>query len=267
VGPEMSTELTPRVDVLGVGVSAIDMAGAVDLVTRWVERRESHYVCVTGVHGVMESVRDPHLRQIHNSSGMTTPDGMPMVWSAKWAGADQVSRVSGPDLMFELAARASERGWTSYFYGGKAGVPELLAERLEDRYPGFLTVGTFSPPFGTISPAEDAQIVDAINEVRPNLVWVGLSTPKQERWMASHIERLNGSVLLGVGAAFDINAGLVRRAPQWMQRTGLEWLFRLGTEPRRLWRRYLRNNPAFATRVIFNPPKMRLADASVTDSH
>jgi N-acetylglucosaminyldiphosphoundecaprenol N-acetyl-beta-D-mannosaminyltransferase len=158
--------------------------------------------------------------------------------------------------MLELSAQAVEKGWTSYFYGGGVGVPDLLADRLAERFPGFRTVGTHSPPFRELSLEEDQAIVEAINLADPDLVWVGLSTPKQERWMASHINRLDALVLLGVGAAFDINTGLVRRAPQWMQRSGLEWLFRLGTEPRRLWRRYLRNNPAFAARILLRPPSL-----------
>ena len=246
----------PSVDVLGVGISAIDMEMALAEITTWVESRESHYVCVTGVHGVMESVRDSDLRRIHNSSGLTTPDGMPMVWCAHWAGARHVRRVSGPDLMAALSARAAEQGWTSYFYGGAPHVAELLADRLAEQFPGFRTVGTYSPPFRKLSPQEDETIIEAIESTQPDLVWVGLGTPKQERWMASHVGKLNAPVLLGVGAAFDINAGLVRRAPNWMQQSGMEWLFRLGTEPGRLWRRYLRNNPAFAARVLLRPPAL-----------
>ena len=261
----MPAQRIPRVDVLGVGISAIDMEMALAEITTWVESREPHYVCVTGVHGVMESVRDPALRRIHNASGLTTPDGMPMVWCAHRAGARQVRRVYGPDLMLALSARAAEQGWTSYFYGGGAGVPERLASRLQERFPDFRTVGTHSPPFRELSPEEDEAIIEAINRTRPDLVWVGLSTPKQERWMAAHINRLNASVLLGVGAAFDINAGLVRQAPSWMQRSGLEWLFRLGTEPRRLWRRYLRNNPVFAARVLLRRPVL-MENGSINDT-
>lgn len=246
----------PRVDVLGVGISAIDMQMAVDEIRRWIENRDQQYVCVTGVHGVMESVRDPELRRIHNEAGLTTPDGMPMVWCAHSAGAEHTQRVSGPDLMMVLAERAVEEGWTSYFYGGKEGVAELLAQRLTDRFPGFRTVGTHSPPFHELGAEQAHQISEQINSANPDIVWVGLSTPKQERWMARNIKSLNAPVLLGVGAAFDINAGLVRRAPAWMQKSGLEWIYRLMTEPRRLWRRYLRNNPSFLFRILLNPPRV-----------
>ena len=136
-----------RVDVLGVGISVVDMRRAVDAIAGWVETGRHRYVCVTGVHGVMESQRDIALRAIHNSSGMTVPDGMPMVWAGRWCGADGIGRVRGPDLMLAVLAEAERRGWRSYFYGGKEGVPELLADRLAVRFPDLLVVGTHSPPF------------------------------------------------------------------------------------------------------------------------
>ncbi len=247
----------PRVDVLGVRVSAVDMGQALAEITRWVEDGEQHYVCVTGVHGVMESQRDLELLRIHNRSGLTTPDGMPMVWAGHWAGARDMRRVCGPDLMLALCERAAERGWSSYFYGASGGVPERLAERLTRRFPGLKVVGHLSPPFRPLTVQEDDAEVRRINEARPALLWVGLSTPKQERWMAAHIDRLSATVLLGVGAAFDINAGLLPRAPQWMQRTGLEWFYRLLREPRRLWRRYLRNNPSFVFHILRRRPVLR----------
>ena len=252
----MAVQPIPRVDILGTEVSAINMEIALAEIACWIDSREQHYVCVTGVHGVMESVRDPELRRIHNASGLTTPDGMPLVWCAHWSGARHVRRVYGPDLMLQLAAMAADKGWTSFFYGGNEGVPELLAETLTDRFPRFRTAGTHSPPFRDLTPEEDEAVIENINAAAPDLVWVGLSTPKQERWMASHFRKLNVPVLLGVGAAFDINADLIRQAPDWMQNSGLEWLFRLVTEPRRLWRRYLRNNPAFVARLLFRPPTL-----------
>jgi N-acetylglucosaminyldiphosphoundecaprenol N-acetyl-beta-D-mannosaminyltransferase len=246
----------PRVDVLGVHVSAIDMAQAVAEVARWIDDGERHYVCVTGVHGVMESQRDPNLAHIHNTSGLTTPDGMPMVWAGHRAGARHMTRVYGPDLMLELCAMAAERGWSSYFYGGRESVAELLAERLATRFPGLKVVGTWSPPFRPLTPEEDAEVVERINEARPDLVWVGLSTPKQERWMAAHVGRLNAAALLGVGAAFDIHAGLLPQAPPLLQRSGLEWSYRLLREPKRLWRRYLQSNPRFVAAIVRRPPRL-----------
>lgn len=245
-----------RVDVLGVHVNAIDMDAAVREISRWIDEGVRSYVCVTGVHGVMESQSDDRLRDIHNRSGLTTPDGMPMVWSARFAGAREASRVYGPDLMLALAEVASERGWRFFFYGGKEGVPERLAERLTRRYPGLRVDGWHSPPFRPLTPEEDRAIIDRINALDPHVVWVGLSTPKQERWMSEHRDRLHAPALLGVGAAFDIHAGVLPQAPGWMQRAGLEWLYRLIREPRRLWRRYLRNNPRFVLRILRSPPKL-----------
>jgi N-acetylglucosaminyldiphosphoundecaprenol N-acetyl-beta-D-mannosaminyltransferase len=252
--------LTPgirRVDVLGVGISAVNMTMALDEISRWIEIREQHYVCVTGVHGVMESQRDPELMAIHNASGLTTPDGMPMVWAGRRAGADWMSRVYGPDLMLAVLERAAERGWSSFLYGGKEGVPELLAARLADQIPALKIAGSYSPPFRSLTAEEDDEIVARINASGADLVWVGLSTPKQERWMAAHLGRVKAPAMLGVGAAFDFHAGLVPQAPPWMQERSLEWFYRLTKEPRRLWKRYLRNNPAFLARIVSSPPRLR----------
>jgi N-acetylglucosaminyldiphosphoundecaprenol N-acetyl-beta-D-mannosaminyltransferase len=248
--------MIPRVEILGVGISAVDMQGAVAEITRWIREGDRRYVCVTGVHGVMESQRDPSLKDIHNRSGLTTPDGMPTVWLSRWAGAKNTSRVYGPDLMATICGVGAAEGWKMYFYGSSPGVPEEVGRRLQERYPGLEVVGTWSPPFRPLSPAEDASAVQAINDAKPDVVWVGLSTPKQERWMAAHRESLEASVLIGVGAAFDQCAGLIRRAPSWMQRSGLEWAFRLIEEPRRLWRRYFDAIPRFIVANLFHPPRL-----------
>jgi N-acetylglucosaminyldiphosphoundecaprenol N-acetyl-beta-D-mannosaminyltransferase len=241
---------TSGVDVLGVRVSAVNMAQALDRIETWIRSRDRHYVCVTGVHGVMESTRDAALRRIHNEAGMVTPDGMPLVWLARHAGHPHVERVYGPDLMLECCRESRARGFRHYFYGGGEGVADRLAARLEARFPGLRVVGTCTPPFRNLTTNEDAETVARINAAGPDIIWVGLSTPKQERWMHAHVGRLHAPVLIGVGAAFDFHAGLKRQAPRWMQRSGLEWSFRLLSEPRRLWRRYLRNNPAFVWAVL-----------------
>jgi N-acetylglucosaminyldiphosphoundecaprenol N-acetyl-beta-D-mannosaminyltransferase len=251
------SQAIPRVDVLGVGISAVTMDRTVHEITTWIDHGLQHYVCVTGVHGVMEAQRDPALLRIHNESGLTTPDGMPLVWASRWAGARYVERVYGPDLMLELCAEAAKRGWRSFFYGGKEGVGARLAQRLQARFPGLIVAGTYSPPFRELTVQEDEEVVKRINAAQPHLVWVGLSTPKQERWMAAHIGRVSAPVLLGVGAAFDIHAGLLPQAPLWMQRSGTEWLYRLRREPRRLWRRYLYNNPRFAAAILMRPPSLQ----------
>lgn len=245
----------PRVDVLGVTVSAITMEIAVREIAGWIADGRQHYVCVTGVHGVMEAQRDPALLRIHNESGLTTPDGMPLVWAARWAGA-HVSRVYGPDLMLKLCALAAQRGWRSFFYGGKPGVAQLLAQRLAARFPGMVVAGVYSPPFGELTPEQDTGVVEQINTAGPDIVWVGLGTPKQERWMAAHTGRVLAPALIGVGAAFDIHAGLSPQAPRWIRHSGTEWLYRLAHEPRRLWRRYLCNNPAFLIALARRPPRI-----------
>lgn len=240
----------PRVNVLGVGVSATTMERTLDMIGHWIGERDARYVCVSGVHGVMESQRDDGLRRIHNQAGLVTPDGMPLVWISRLRGYGPVERVYGPDLMLACCARSETRGYRHFFYGGNNGVPELLAERLLRRFPGLTVAGCYSPPFRPLSAEEDEAIVRRINEARPDIVWVGLSTPKQERWMHAHRGRVEAPVMIGVGAAFDFHAGLKRQAPPWMQRNGLEWLFRLLMEPRRLWRRYLVNNPLFVASVL-----------------
>jgi N-acetylglucosaminyldiphosphoundecaprenol N-acetyl-beta-D-mannosaminyltransferase len=246
----------PRVDVLGVRISCLTLESSVAQVASWVAGGEHHYVCVTGVHGVMESQRDAELKRIHNASGMTTPDGMPMVWCAHLTGQRYVSRVYGPDLMLAVLSRASGEGWGSFFYGGGPGTAEQLAWRLKDRFPDLIVAGTFTPPFRDLTPEEDLDVVERINSSGAHLVWVGLGTPKQERWMASNVHRLQANALFGVGAAFDIHAGTLAQAPAWMRRSGLEWSYRLAREPRRLWRRYLRNNPAFVIRLMCRPPRV-----------
>ena len=236
---------SPLVNVLGVGVHQTNLRETLGYIDRCITNRESCYICVTGVHGIMESQRDEELRRIHNAAGMVVPDGMPLVWLSCLNGHADVERVYGPDLMLASCDFSLLRSYRHYLYGGAEGVAQKLAERLRERFPGICIVGCCSPPFRPLTKEEDDELVQKINTARPDFVWVGLGTPKQERWMAAHIDRIQASVLIGVGAAFDFHAGVKRQAPPWMQRSGLEWLFRLVTEPRRLAGRYLVNNPRF----------------------
>lgn len=235
----------PRTDVLGLGVSAVDPAMTVRTIGQWIAGGARQYVCVTGVHGVMESQQDAELLEIHARAGLVVPDGMPLVWLSHLAGRAQVRRVYGPDLMLNACAQSVAHGWRHYFFGGMPGVAEHLASVLSARFPGLVVAGTGCPPFASRSDEEFAAELATIEATRPDIVWVGMSTPKQERWMARARPHLSAPVLLAVGAAFDFNAGLKRQAPRWMQGAGLEWLFRLATEPRRLGRRYLVNNSRF----------------------
>ena len=240
----------PRENILGVGISAINMPMVLKVIDGWIHSRDRHYICVTGVHGVMESQRDEGLRSIHNAAGLVTPDGMPLVWLSRLRGQRHVDRIYGPDLMLALCNHSVAQGYRHFLYGGATGVPEILGQNLRDRFAGIKIVGMFSPPFRPLTTEEDAHVVHMINASNPDIVWVGLSTPKQERWMAEHVMKLDAPVLIGVGAAFDFIAGLKKQAPYWMQRSGLEWFFRLITEPRRLWRRYLINNPLFVWLIL-----------------
>jgi N-acetylglucosaminyldiphosphoundecaprenol N-acetyl-beta-D-mannosaminyltransferase len=193
----------------------------------------------------MESQRDPHLKRIHNAAGMVTPDGMPMVWANRFAGNSHVSRVYGPDLMAEICKLGIQKNHKHFLYGGGDGVAEKLAEKLRENFPGIQIVGTYTPPFRALTDEEDQQIVQKINDSGADIVWVGLSTPKQEHWMSRHLNRIHSPVMIGVGAAFDFHAGLKSQAPRWMRKSGLEWFYRMLTEPRRLWKRYCKNNPLF----------------------
>ena len=262
----MTAIATSFVNVLGVKVSAIDIPTGLDIINSWVQAGEQNYVTITGVHGVMESQRNPSIRQIHNRAGLVTPDGMPLVWVSHLRGFKQVKRVYGPDLMLALCGVSATHGYRHFFYGGGDGVGDLLAERLHALYPNLQVVGTYSPPFRPLTADEDQAIVDQINQAKPDIVWVGLSTPKQELWMSSHLGRLNAPVMIGVGAAFDFHAGLKRQAPPWMQQRGLEWLFRLVTEPRRLWKRYFLNNPSFIALIIMQELGLRHYEVSGTEA-
>jgi N-acetylglucosaminyldiphosphoundecaprenol N-acetyl-beta-D-mannosaminyltransferase len=240
----------PRTDVLGVPVSAVNLKTAVDIIADWIRLRERHYVCVTGVHGVMESRRDEDLRRIHTEAGMVTPDGMPMVWLLKMAGHRHSDRVYGPDLMLAMFALGVEHGIRHFLYGSTLGTIAKLKDKLLNLYPDAQIVGFHSPPIRPVGAAEDDAVCQMIDDSGADIIWVGLSTPKQEVWMARHRDRLRCPVLIGVGAAFDMHAGVVRQAPRIIQRSGFEWLFRLMLEPRRLGRRYLRNNPAFIASIL-----------------
>jgi N-acetylglucosaminyldiphosphoundecaprenol N-acetyl-beta-D-mannosaminyltransferase len=235
----------PYANVLGVKISAVNMSLALDTIERWVMNREQHYVTVTGVHGVIESQHDEEIRRIHNQAGMVTPDGMPRVWMNHWQGNKHVSRVYGPDLMLAVCEASKEKGYKHFFYGGAEGVPELLKQKLTERFPHLQVVGTYSPPFRPLTSEEDAEVCKMIDDSGADIVWVGLSTPKQEKWMSAHVGKFKAPVMVGVGAAFDFHTDRKKQAPIWMQKRGLEWFYRLATEPRRLGKRYLINNPLF----------------------
>ena len=235
----------PCFRVLGVHVHAVQIADVVARMERWIaERAGCHLIAVTGMHGVAEAQHDPSFKRILNSADMVVPDGMPLVWLGRWGGHALERRVYGPELMQAFCQTTGPK-YRHFFYGGAPGVPERLAEILQQRY-GLRVAGTYSPPFEVLTTEEDNRIAEMIHVATPDVLWVGLSTPKQERWMDEHKDKFRVPVMVGVGAAFDFNSGRVRQAPTWMRENGLEWLFRLTQEPRRLWRRYLVYGSEFA---------------------
>jgi N-acetylglucosaminyldiphosphoundecaprenol N-acetyl-beta-D-mannosaminyltransferase len=250
--PDASPRLIPlaaptknRANVLGVGVHAIDLPSAASIIEMAVREKTKGYVCVTGVHGVMEAQRDREFRDILNRALLVTPDGMPTVWVGRMQGNSTMKRVFGPDLMLEVCRRSAGTGIRHFLYGGNPGIAGELADRLRRRFPGIKVVGTFTPPFRPLEPSEQFAFERQLETAVPDIVWVGLSTPKQEKFMAANFRRLSCTVMVGVGAAFDIHTGRVKDAPQWIKGAGLQWAHRLYQEPRRLWKRYLVNNSAF----------------------
>lgn len=236
----------PRYNVLGLGVSALTLTIARDLVLSSRAHDKAGYICLATAHGVTEAQRDPELRAAYDGAWLITPDGMPLVW----LGPPGVERVYGPDLMLAVCDAGRAMGLRHYLYGGVPGVAEQLAVKLQARFPGVEIVGTHTPPFRPLNENESTALAADIARTRPDVMWVGLSSPKQEKFMARHCRQFDARVMIGVGAAFDFHSGRVRQAPRWIQRSGCEWLFRLCTEPRRLGPRYLKTNPVFALRVL-----------------
>lgn len=249
-----------RLNVLSVGISMIDMENALALMEHWIRTRQRAYICVCTVHTVMECQNDLRLRTMVNHADLATPDGMPLVWLGRWAGYRRVNRVYGPDLMQAFAKRSAQQGYRHFFYGGAPGVPEALAARLGRDNPGLRVVGTFSPPFTPPTPERELEEIALINATQPDVVWVALGTPKQDRWLSEHRDQLDAPVLVAVGAAFNLLSGRLRQAPRWMQRSGLEWCWRLLQEPRRLWRRYLLFNPLFIWNLMLQKTGLKHFD-------
>src|SRR5690348_13612081 len=230
----------PSYSTLGVRVHAVQIPDVVEQMQEWIEGHKGcHYIAVTGMHGVMEAHQDPRFKSVLNNANLVVPDGMPFVWLARLCGFSLERRVYGPELMVAFCQATEGRGYRHFLYGGKPGVAEKLASVLKTRFPQLQVAGIGVPPFRPLTPEEDDAAVRQIEQAAPDVLWVGLSTPKQERWMNAHRNRLSVPVLVGVGAAFDIHTGELRQAPRWMRENGLEWLFRLCIEPRRLWRRYI----------------------------
>ena len=241
----------PRFPILGIDVTALSFESALSLILNAVQKpRFTGYITVTGVHGVMESYRSKEIQHYHHCSYLTVPDGMPLVWLGRWQNFLKLERVNGPCLMPEIIRQGCQKGLRHFFFGGAKGTVEKLKKNIISQFPQANIVGIETPPFRQLNEKEELDLLKKINETKPHCIWVGLSTPKQEKFMYHFLNKYasqfalhnQGILFFGVGAAFDIHAGLISQAPQWISSMGMEWLFRLCCEPRRLWRRYVFNN-------------------------
>jgi N-acetylglucosaminyldiphosphoundecaprenol N-acetyl-beta-D-mannosaminyltransferase len=234
-----------KANVLGIGVDAVNMQQALARVAEELEARRKGYVCLTGVHGVMEAQRNPEMARVLANSALTVPDGMPTVWVGHYQGYLQMERVTGPDLMLEIIQRKEFREYTHFFCGGKEGIAGELRDQLVARFPHVKIVGTYTPPFGPLSEEQERELIEQVDRLKPDMIWVGISTPKQELFMERYLPLLNTTLMFGVGAAFDFHTGRIADCSEWIKRCGLQWFHRLLQDPKHLWRRYLRNNPSF----------------------
>lgn len=234
-------KMTRTCDVMGVNIAVTNMARTLSMIEEKLEKWRGKYICVANVHTTVTSYDDKAYRSIQNQAVLALPDGGPLSSFSRRQGFGEARRVTGPDLMREILLISTEKGWRHYFYGSTPETLELLKKKLEERYPGVIVAGMMSPPFREMTMEEDIRAVKEINETKPDFVWVGLGAPKQERWMAAHEDRVD-ALMIGVGAAFDYEAGNIQRAPMWMQNHNLEWLYRLMQDPKRLFKRYLNTN-------------------------
>ncbi|MEE0708429.1 MAG: WecB/TagA/CpsF family glycosyltransferase [Gemmiger sp.] len=234
----------PVCEIMGVRIAVTDMETTVRRIEEHLDDWRGEYICVANVHTTVTAHDDPSYRAVQNGAVMALPDGGPLSQYSRRKGFAQAARVTGPDLMKEMLRESAQKHYRHYFYGSTQETLDILREKITRNYPGAVIAGMASPPFRPLTEEEDAAAVAAINEARPDFVWVGLGAPKQERWMAAHQGRVH-ALMLGVGAAFDYEAGNIRRAPRWMQRCNLEWLYRLLQDPKRLFKRYFVTNTKF----------------------
>ncbi len=239
-----------RCDILGSKVNVIKTDEALNNIEDLLNRQSSSYICFSNVHTIVTGRQNLKFRDITNNASIVFPDGMPLVWLCKFNGYCDLEKCSGPDLMEKIFEVSEKKGYTHYLYGSTQETLRLLYNNLKCKYKTLKIVGMFSPPFRPLTEEEDKMLLDSINKLDPDFIWVGLGAPKQEIWMMEHVNKIKSSVLIGVGAAFNFHSGLVKRAPLWMQNIGLEWLYRLMQEPRRLWKRYLITNALFIYYIL-----------------
>jgi len=234
-----------KFNILGVKISATNLNLACRSMGEWIKQKKKAYVCIAPVSTIVDCQKDEEYLKIVNQADMVTPDGMPLVWLAKLSGLHNVQRTYGPDLMLAFSEFSQQKGYKHFFYGGTPQTCQLLEEKLRERFPQLKIAGTYAPPFQSTLMNEEEQIIEKINQSQPDVLWVGLGSPKQDYWMVQHRQQLNVPVMVGVGAAFDFISGVKKQAPWWMQKCGLEWFFRLCCEPKRLWKRYAIGNFQF----------------------
>jgi N-acetylglucosaminyldiphosphoundecaprenol N-acetyl-beta-D-mannosaminyltransferase len=250
------------VRILGTAVSSVTLIETVARIEHWIHNPGSRprYVVATGFHGLWIAHQDPDFKRILNDADLFCPDGIAPVWISRLRRESLPERVPGPDILTAFLERADREGYRSFYYGDTQETLDALGLRLAARFPGQVTVGTCSPPFRALAPEEDAAIVALINDSRPDVLWVGLGLPKQERWIHEHLDRLRVPVIVGVGAAFGFASGRVSRAPEWIGRLGFEWVWRLAAEPRKLWRRDLLDGPRFLFHAFLETAGLRKYD-------
>lgn len=243
---DKQSQTEPRTlrEVIGSPIDTVTWSQTLERLSGWAAAGQSRYVCICNVHSVVTARQDEVFSDVIRKADMATPDGAPVAWLMRRLGSLGQERINGPDLMWRYCAEAARRNESIYLYGGQQRTLDILQRTLLAHFPGLMIAGAYSPPFRALTPEEDTAVVEAINDSGAGTVWVSLGCPKQEKWMAEHRGRIN-AVMIGVGAAFDYHAGTIQRAPRWMQRNGLEWLHRLCSEPRRLWKRYLVTNSLF----------------------
>jgi N-acetylglucosaminyldiphosphoundecaprenol N-acetyl-beta-D-mannosaminyltransferase len=241
---------TDRANILGVGVHAIDIEVATSILAKHVKEGRKGYVCLVGVHGVMEARRDHGLRTVFAEATLVAPDGMPTVWMGHMQGHSRMQRIFGPELMVEIFKREEFRNYVHFLCGGEPGVAEKLRGEMLERFPWVQIAGTYTPPFRQMTVEEENELAERVHGLHIDVIWVGLSTPKQEKFMARYLPILDTKLMIGVGAAFLYNTGMIKDSPVLIKRMGLQWLHRLLQEPGRLWKRYLRNNPLFILLAI-----------------
>ena len=232
-------------EIKGIRVAAVDVFRACELICEGAHLAKGEYVTVTGAHGIVESVYDERILDAHQKAAMVVADGMPLVWLGRLLGYGSIGRVNGPELMEVLFAKEEYRKLKHFFYGGNESVVTNFRNVIVSRFGDFNMIGAHYPPFKPMGFSEDGEVLSRISALQPDIIWVGLSTPKQEVWMRTHMRKIGCGIGVGVGAAFDLLSGTTRRAPRWIQRSGFEWLFRLAVEPRRLYKRYFFVIPRF----------------------